>query len=41
MVEGLLAGLGERFNTEVKVEHLGGVEQGLDHEQFFVRYRPR
>jgi len=41
MVKGLLAGLGERFNTEVKVEHLGGVEQGLDHEQFFVRYRPR
>jgi len=41
MVTGLLAGLGERFNTEVEVEHVGGAEQGLDHEQFFVRYRHR
>ena len=41
MIKGLLAGLGERFNTEVEVEHLRGAEEGLDHEQFFVRYRPR
>ena len=41
MVKGLLAGLGERFNTEVEVEHLRGAAHGLDHEQFFVRYRSR
>jgi len=41
MVKGLLAGLGERFNTEVEVAHLRGAEQGLNHEEFFVRYLPR
>ena len=41
MIQGLLAGLGERFNTEVEVKHLRGAEQGLDHEEFFVRYLVR
>lgn len=41
MVTGLLAGLGERFHTDVDVVHIRGAAQGLDHEQFQVRYRPR
>ncbi len=41
MIPGLLKGLGDRFNTDVKVEHLGGVAQGLDHEEFHVCYLPR
>lgn len=40
MVKGLLTGLGERFDTQVEVDHLRGAEQGLDHEEFHVRYRP-
>lgn len=41
MIPGLLKGLGDRFNTDVEIEHLRGVVQGLDHEEFHVRYLPR
>lgn len=38
MVNGLLKGLGDRFNTDVTVEHVRGAAQGLDHEEFQVQY---
>lgn len=39
MLHGLLSGLGRRFGNTVEIEHLGGREQGKDHEEFLVRYR--
>lgn len=41
MVKGLLKGLGERFNTDVSIEHVRGAEQGLNFEEFAVCYAPR
>lgn len=38
MVLGLMEGLGERFNTTVKIERTAGREDGLDHDQFYVEY---
>ncbi len=39
MVLGLIRGLGKRFDTEVEISHLAGKEDGLDHDQFKVRYQ--
>lgn len=41
MVKGLLKGLGERFNTDVTVDHARGANQGLDYEEFIVFYAQR
>lgn len=41
MVSGLLKGLGERFNTDVAIEHTRGIAQGLDYEEFIVCYATR
>lgn len=38
MVLGLIKGLGERFDTQVEIEHVAGREEGLDHDQFQVKY---
>lgn len=39
MVMGLVEGLGERFETEVDVNHTHSREEGADHDQFTVKYR--
>jgi len=39
MLHGLLRGLGSRFGCEVESTRLRGREDGLDHDQFLVRYR--
>lgn len=41
MIEGLLKGLGRRFDTEVEVAHVRGRADGLDHDEFQVRYKAR
>ncbi len=41
MIIGLIEGLGKRFNTEVEITRLRGREDGIDHDEFRVRYQPR
>ncbi|KAF3997990.1 heme NO-binding domain-containing protein [Glaciimonas immobilis] len=41
MVKGLLTGLGERFNTDVTIDHVRGADQGLNYEEFVVTYAIR
>ena len=39
MILGLIEGLGKRFDTEVEISHLRGAGEGLDHDEFMVKYR--
>lgn len=41
MVKGLVRGLGQMFDTEVRLEHLRGPADGADHDQFRIEYQPR
>lgn len=38
MVVGLIEGLGKRFHTDLQITHLRGAAEGLDHDEFAVRY---
>lgn len=38
MIEGLMLGLGKRFNTEVTIKYLRGKTEGLDHDEFRVTF---
>lgn len=40
MVVGLIKGLGSRFNTEVKVTLVESREQGANHDEFLIQYKP-
>lgn len=41
MILGLMKGLGARFNTDIEVTHLRGVADGIDHDEFLVKYSPK
>lgn len=38
MIEGLMTGLGARFNTNVEVKHLRGTDDGIDYDEFKINY---
>ncbi len=40
MVLGLVKGLGDRFDTEVDVSHTKSREEGADHDEFLIKYKP-
>ncbi len=41
MVLGLVEGLGERLETEVDISQTQSREEGADHDQFSVKYKPK
>lgn len=41
MVVGLVQGLGKRFDTEVEVTQTQSREEGDDHDEFSVKYKPQ
>jgi Haem-NO-binding len=40
MVLGLVKGLGDRFDTEVDVSQTKSREDGADHDEFLIKYKP-
>jgi hypothetical protein len=40
MVTGLVIGLGQKFDTEVKVTQTQSREQGSEHDTFVIEYKP-
>ena len=40
MVLGLVKGLGDRFDTEVDVFQTKSRDEGADHDEFLIRYKP-
>jgi predicted hydrocarbon binding protein len=40
MVIGLVKGLGNRFDTEVEVDQTKSRDQGADHDEFLINYKP-
>ena len=40
MVTGLVKGLGQKFDTEVKVTQTTSREQGSEHDTFVIEYKP-
>ncbi|BAZ14028.1 heme NO binding domain-containing protein [Calothrix sp. NIES-4071] len=40
MVTGLVKGLGQKFDTEVKVTQTQSREQGSEHDAFLIEYKP-
>ncbi len=38
MVHGMIEGIGEWFGAQVTVEHARGAAEGLDHDEYHVRY---
>jgi hypothetical protein len=40
MVIGLVKGLGAKFDTEVEVTQTVNREQGADHDEFLIKYKP-
>lgn len=40
MVIGLVKGLGTKFDTEVEITQTGDREQGADHDEFLIKYKP-
>jgi Haem-NO-binding len=40
MVLGLVKGLGDRFDTEVDVSQTKSRENGADHDEFLIKYKP-
>ncbi|HEY9875060.1 MAG TPA: heme NO-binding domain-containing protein [Candidatus Obscuribacterales bacterium] len=40
MVIGLMKGLGTKFDTEVEITQTGDREQGADHDEFLIKYKP-
>lgn len=40
MVIGLVKGLGTKFDTEVEITQTGDREEGADHDEFLIKYKP-
>ncbi|MCG6138814.1 MAG: heme NO-binding domain-containing protein [Nostoc sp. LLA-1] len=40
MVLGLVKGLGTRFDTEVEITHTQSRDDGAEHDEFLVKYKP-
>lgn len=40
MIIGLVKGLGTRFNTEVDITQTQSRDEGADHDEFLVKYKP-
>ena len=40
MVLGLVKGLGDRFDTEVDVSQTKSRDEGADHDEFLIKYKP-
>ncbi|MEI2577471.1 heme NO-binding domain-containing protein [Scytonema sp. PRP1] len=40
MVFGLVGGLGKRFNVEVDITQLRSREEGAEHDEFSIKYKP-
>jgi hypothetical protein len=41
MVIGLVKGLGQRFDTEVEISQTQSREEGAEHDEFLVKYKPQ